>query len=56
MKHGVEQDAEPELAARTVGLQRQLGLEVHVEGETSEHLFEDSFAWLGAASILYNQL
>ena len=38
VEHGVEQDAEAELAARTIGLQRQLGLEVHVEGETSEHL------------------
>ena len=46
MEHGVEQDAEAELAARTISLQRQLGLEVHVEGETSEDLFEDSFAGL----------
>ena len=53
MEHGVEQDAEAELAARTIGLQRQLGLEVHVEGEASEDLFEDSFAGLLPVYIQY---
>ena len=38
VEHGVKQDAEAELAARTVGLQGQLGLEVHIDGETSEDL------------------
>ena len=55
MEHGVEQDAEAELAARTIGLQRQLGLEVHVEGETSEDLFNS--AELGLIfTICYMQL
>ena len=52
VEHGVEQNAEAELAARTVGLQRQLGLEVHVDGETSEHL-SDFAGLFRVANLLY---
>ena len=52
VEHGVEQDAEAELAARTIGLQRQLGLEVHVEGEASEHL-SHSQGYPGLNNLLF---
>ena len=55
MEHGVEQDAEAELAARTIGLQRQLGLEVHVEGETSEDLSQ-SQGYPGLQSVICTDL
>ena len=54
MEHGVEQNAEAELAARTVGLQGQLGLEVHVDGETSEDLCNAELSRV-AVAICYMQ-
>ena len=51
MEHGVEQNAEAKLAARTVGLQGQLGLEVHIDGETSEDLSDS--AGLSRVTICY---